>query len=201
MQNKFLATAFDLELSKSLLATLMYFMLNVMSLVYIVIYIKRLITISILAMIAPIITITYSIDKAGDGKAQALNKWFKEFTFNVLIQPFHCIIYLIFIQGMYYIIMQSSGIQIGKAIIAIMMFGFMYKAEDIVKSIFGFETTSLSSAAMVGAAAIQRAQKAVSTASKIRKCKRCRKESGSDKTNKQTNTKRLASQTWKRRKQ
>ena len=65
--------------------------------------------------------------------------------------------------------MQSEGIQFGKTIIAIMMFGFMYKAEDIVKAIFGFETTSLGSAAVVGAAALSRAQKAIGTASKVRK--------------------------------
>ena len=42
-------------------------------------YVKRMITIAFLIMIAPIITITYSIDRMGDGKSQALNKWFKEY--------------------------------------------------------------------------------------------------------------------------
>ena len=178
LENKLLAKSFDSDrLTQGLLATLLYFMLNVMTLMYIIVYIKRMISISILAMIAPIITITYPIDKAGDGKAQALNKWFKEFSFNVLIQPFHCVIYLVFVQNIYYVIMQSGGIQFGKAIIAIMLFGFMYKAEDIVKSIFGFETTSLGSAALVGAAAIDRATKTANRASKLRKTrkyKRCR---------------------------
>ena len=55
-------------------------------------YIKRMLTVGFLIVIAPLITITYSIDKMGDGKSQALNAWLKEFIYNVLIQTFHCII-------------------------------------------------------------------------------------------------------------
>ena len=33
-------------------------------------------------MISPLISITYSIDKIGDGKSQALNTWLKEFIYN-----------------------------------------------------------------------------------------------------------------------
>ena len=31
------------------------------------------------------------------GQAQALNTWMREFMFNVLIQPFHVVIYLVFV--------------------------------------------------------------------------------------------------------
>ena len=41
-------------------------------------------------------TVTYSIDKAGDGKAQAFGNWLSEFVMNVLVQPLHAIIYLVF---------------------------------------------------------------------------------------------------------
>ena len=44
-----------------------------------------------LIMIAPLITVTYAIDKAGDGKAQAFSIWIKEFAVNVLIQPLHAL--------------------------------------------------------------------------------------------------------------
>ena len=169
LENRILEQAFSVSITKGMLASVLYFMLNMMTFLYIIVYIKRVITISLLTMIAPIITVTYPIDKVGDGKAQALNKWFKEYAFNVLIQPFHCIIYLVFVQNIFYIINQSNGFQFGKIIIAIMMFGFMYKAEDIVKSIFGFETTSLGSAALLGAAVISKTQKTVGNASKVGK--------------------------------
>ena len=37
------------------------------------------------------------IDKLNDGQAQAFNMWLKEFIFNILIQPFHLLIYMVFI--------------------------------------------------------------------------------------------------------
>ena len=48
-------------------------------------YIKRMITVAFLILISPIITITYSIDKAGNGKAEAFSTWLREFLHNVLI--------------------------------------------------------------------------------------------------------------------
>ncbi|MDO5305687.1 MAG: hypothetical protein Q4E87_08955 [bacterium] len=71
-----------------------YVMLQAMTFAFLISYIKRMITIGFLVIISPLITITYSLDKMGDGKSQALKNWFKEFTYNVLIQPFHCITYL-----------------------------------------------------------------------------------------------------------
>ena len=56
-----------------------YCTLAVMTFIFFITYVKRMITIAFLIMIAPIITITYSIDRMGDGKSQALNKWFKEY--------------------------------------------------------------------------------------------------------------------------
>lgn len=40
-------------------------------------YVRRMLTIGFLIIISPLITITYSIDKVKDGKAQALNTWLK----------------------------------------------------------------------------------------------------------------------------
>ena len=59
-------------------------------------YFKRVIHVGFLILIAPLITITYPIDKIGDGKAQAFSVWFNELSINVFIQPIHAIIYLVF---------------------------------------------------------------------------------------------------------
>ena len=58
---------------------------------------KRFLMVGFLIVISPLITITYSIDKAGDGKAQAFSTWLKEFMVNILIQPLHALIYLVFV--------------------------------------------------------------------------------------------------------
>ena len=79
-------------------ALILYVVFVWQTLKFFIMYVKRMITIGFLILISPLITITYSVDRAGDQKAQALNSWLKEFIFNVLIQPFHCILYLSFAQ-------------------------------------------------------------------------------------------------------
>ena len=88
LQTSILVQAFDVTLSRGMTAAILYVMLVGMTMLFIVVYIKRFITICFLTMIAPLITVTYSIDKVGDGRAQALGKWLKEivFTVNSLIQ-------------------------------------------------------------------------------------------------------------------
>ncbi len=63
---------------------------------FFILYFKRLITVGFLILISPMITITYPIDKIGDGKAQAFSVWMNELMMNVFIQPIHGVIYLVF---------------------------------------------------------------------------------------------------------
>ena len=111
-------------------------------------YLKRLFNIGFLIVISPLITITYSIDKIGDGKSQALGAWLREFIYNLLIQPFHCIIYLIFVTSG--LTMLETGTLRG-IIFSLMAMLFIFKAEDIVKTIFGFRAGSLSKLAEAAA--------------------------------------------------
>lgn len=76
--------------------SIMYWILVYTQFKFFYLYMKRLLMVGFLIMIAPLITITYPIDKAGDGKAQAFGAWMSEFVMNVLIQPLHAIIYIIF---------------------------------------------------------------------------------------------------------
>ena len=120
--------------------TILYFMVAIMSFVFFATYVKRMITIAFLIMIAPIITITYSLDRMGDGKSQALNTWFKNFVYNILLQPFQCIIYIALVKTA---IEAISAADLSSVVIAIIMVFFMYEAEDIVKEIFHFEGKSV----------------------------------------------------------
>lgn len=120
--------------------TILYFMLAIMSFVFFATYIKRMITIAFLIMIAPIITITYSLDRMGDGKSQALNTWFKNFVYNILLQPFQCIIYIALVKTAIDAITVAN---LSSVVIAIIMVFFMYEAEDIIKEIFHFEGKSV----------------------------------------------------------
>ena len=127
-----------------------YICLVILTIIFLIMYIKRMLTISFLIIIAPLITITYSIDKLGDNKSQALDTWLKEFMYGVLIQPFHCIIYLVFVS-------QAIGLcntgTLASMLLAVMMMFFIMKAEGIIRKIFGFEkASSAATGAMAGAA-------------------------------------------------
>lgn len=119
---------------------IVYAMLVGMTTAFLFSYIRRMLTIGFLIIISPLITITYSIDKVKDGKAQALNNWLKEFMFNVLIQPFHCIIYIVFVSSAIDLLSWEGSIP--KMVLAILCMSFIWKAEKIVKQIFGFGSAS-----------------------------------------------------------
>ena len=124
-------------------AALVYMGIIVLTFVFLIMYIKRMITIAFLILISPIITITYSIDKINDGKSQALDTWTKEFLQNVLIQPFHCIIYLVFISVGINIVSKSGTLAAG--IIVILTMFFIFEAEKIIKNIFGINSDTTGS--------------------------------------------------------
>lgn len=126
-----------------IIAAIMYCMLQGQAFRYFLFYMKRMITIGFLIIIAPLITITYSIDKMGDGKAQALNAWLKEITYNILIQPFHCVIYLAFFGAMVNMLVDAHNWSISVYVIAYAVLKFMKTAEELLRKIFHFEANSM----------------------------------------------------------
>lgn len=116
---------------------IIYVILLFITLGFLIMYIKRLIVVAFLIIIAPLITITYAIDKIGDGKSQALDAWVKEFLGNVLIQPFHCIIYLVFVSVSMGLLTEQN---LASSVLAIMCMIFIMQAEDIVKKIFNIQS-------------------------------------------------------------
>lgn len=128
-------------------------------------YLKRVLMIAFLTLIAPLVAFTYPIDKIRDGKAQAFNMWLKEYVFNILIQPFHLIIYTVFV---------SSAINLAakNPIFAIVALAFIGPAEKILRNFFGFNEAktggTLSSLAGIagGTAAFNMVNKALSKGGK-----------------------------------
>lgn len=99
-------------------------------------YLKRLLMMAFLTIIAPLVALTYPIDKIGDGKAQAFSMWLKEYVYNALIQPFHLIIYMIFVGTA----MDLAKVNLLYALAAI---GFILPAEKFLKKMFGFDRAPL----------------------------------------------------------
>ena len=128
------------EVSKTLTATFIFLILVGITLAFLLMYIKRMIVVAFLIIIAPLITITYAIDKVGDSKSQALDSWLKEFVWTVLIQPFHCVIYIVFAS----VVIDALDVNnLSSSILAIMSLIFILQAEDIVKKIFGIQADNI----------------------------------------------------------
>lgn len=98
---------------------------------FFIVYLLRVLKLAFLTMIAPLICLTYPIDKISDGQAQAFNKWLKEFIYNVLIQPFHLLIYTVIV-----------GLALGLAetvpLFAIIAIAAILPIEKLMKEMFGF---------------------------------------------------------------
>lgn len=76
---------------------ILFCMLVYYTLKFCFIYGKRMLTVGFLIVISPLVTITYALDKAADGQAQAFQTLMKEFLINVFIQPIHALLFMIFI--------------------------------------------------------------------------------------------------------
>lgn len=129
-----------------------YIALVIYTLMFTWTYVKRAITMAFLTLMAPLVAITYPIDKISDGKAQAFNIWLREFVFNALLQPFHLIIYTVFLGG-------ASQIAANNPIYAILFLAFIIPSEKLLRKMFGFDKSSTAggmstAASMLGGAAV-----------------------------------------------
>lgn len=145
--------AFWFDFTTSFGSVILYSILTVLTFVFLIIYIKRMITISFLICVAPLITVTYPIDKAGDNKSQILNSWLKEFITDVLIQFFHCVIYVVLVQSSFNNMLSSGPLNFGAMFISIIMTCCIFYVEGVVKKLFGLDkggATFLKTLAMGG---------------------------------------------------
>lgn len=111
---------------------IMYLALVIYTVIFTWFYLKRLLMMAFLTMIAPVVALTYPIDKISDGKAQAFDSWLKEYVFNALIQPFHLIIYTVFVGT-------AMDLASTNIIYTIAALGFILPAEKILRKFFGFD--------------------------------------------------------------
>lgn len=123
---------------------IIYLVFVIYTIMFLIVYIKRLIYIIFLTLIAPLVALTYPIDKITDGKAQGFSTWLKEYIFNLLLQPVHLILYTLLI---------GTAMEIAQEymIYALVVLGFMLPAEKIVRKLFGFEKSSTASSIVGGA--------------------------------------------------
>lgn len=112
--------------------TVIYLALVFYTCSYTIKYLKRVVYMAFLTMIAPLIALTYPLDKIKDNKAQAFSMWLKEYIFNAMIQPVDLLLY--------YILLGSSVSLINNPIYALVAIGFLTPAEKFFRKMFGMES-------------------------------------------------------------
>lgn len=109
--------------------SIIYWCLLFLELKFFWLYTKRLLMVGLLIVVSPLIIITYSIDKAGDGKAQVFSSWMKEYTVNILIQPLHALIYMVFV-------LTANALAYKSPLVAIALLLSIGSVERMVKVVF-----------------------------------------------------------------
>ena len=103
-------------------------------------YYKRVFVLVMLIIIFPVVMAFYVFDKLGDGKAQSLESWLKEFLANILVQILHAAIYIIII---------NIGIDACNSdpsrnwFFLILAVCFLFPGERLLRSILNLEASTL----------------------------------------------------------
>lgn len=112
--------------------SILYIALTVYTVYFAFVYLKRLLMLAFFTMLAPLVALTYPLDKIRDGKAQAFNYWFKEYMFYALLQPMHMLLYTVFVSS-------ALSVAANNLLYAIVALAFIVPAEKIVKQMFGIK--------------------------------------------------------------
>lgn len=115
--------------------SIVYIMLTIFTVKFVFVYLKRLVYIAFLILVSPMVVLTYSLDKVRDGQAQGFNMWLKEYLYNLAIQPFHLLLYIVFVGS-------AMSLASNNPIYVLVVMGFMTQAEKILRRMFNFEKAS-----------------------------------------------------------
>lgn len=141
------------NLGEKAMYVLMYLSLTFYTVYFIVIYFKRLLMLTFLTFIAPLVALTYPIDKIKDGRAQAFNYWLREYIINAMLPIIHLILYIVFVSSAQQLVVEHP-------IYAIFALAFIVPGEKIVREMFGFNSSTAPKAGgLLAAAAIGNALK------------------------------------------
>lgn len=115
--------------------TIMYLALTFYTCYFFFIYIKRVIILTFLTIIAPLVALTYPIDKVKDSKAQAFEYWLREYIVNAITPIIHLVLYTVLVTSAIDLVVESP-------LYAICILAFIVPAEKIVKEMFGIKSNT-----------------------------------------------------------
>ncbi len=137
--------AYEIPATKGWTGAIIYVFLVYYLIKMLFLYFKRVLIVYILAILSPAMGIAYSIQRI-NGKSKALGVWVKEFSFNVIIQFIHALIYTIMVGLILGTIADITAISlIPYTLFLFVILNFILDVEDIIKNIFQIKANSLKS--------------------------------------------------------
>lgn len=115
--------------------TIIYIFLIYLLFRFLVIYLKRYFTIYILAISGSFMGVKYALEGIAGKKTGSLNKWLKDFSFNVLLQTVHAFLYVLFMA----VALSVSQESLAGAVVGLVILNFMLKSDKIIVKIFGLD--------------------------------------------------------------
>lgn len=123
---------------------IMYIVMTIFTVMFTFQYLKRVLYIGFFTIIAPLITLTYPLDKIKDSKAQAFTIWIREYIFTALIQVIHLVVY-------YALVGSALDLVEVYPLYGVLAIAFISQGEKIIRKMFGFD--NVTSVGTMGAAA------------------------------------------------
>ena len=117
-----------------LIPTVIYWMITFYQVKFFFMYGKRLFNTAFLVIISPLVLIQYVFDKVGDNQGGSFKVWMREYALNILIQPLHAVLYMIFMTI-------ASNIVQEAPILAVIFLGSLSKGEKILRNILRVKNT------------------------------------------------------------
>lgn len=129
--------AYSLKASTGFAGMIMYIVLVYYSIRFLIMYFKRFLTVIILALMSPFVSVAYALEKVNkNGKGgEIYGNWFKDFLYSVIIQSIHALIYTLFIS----IILKLTEASLLGILLAFIFLGFMVRIDKVVRRIFGLD--------------------------------------------------------------
>lgn len=113
--------------------TIMYLALTFYTIYFFFIYLKRIVILTFLTIIAPLVALTYPIDKVKDSRAQAFEYWLREYLVNAMLPIIHLVLYTILVTSAIDLVVESP-------LYAVCVLAFIVPAEKMIKSMFGIRS-------------------------------------------------------------
>ncbi len=142
---------FSLDIMVGTQSLILYIIISTMGLIFFVYYMKRLLKVSFLIIIAPLVAVTFAIDRRKGG-AKRLLEWSKMFIYTVFIQVIHVLTYVSFLTVVLKGTTGSSTRFIPSMILLVAGLKFLWDSETIIGELFGISADKVqgSSAFMMG---------------------------------------------------